>query len=242
MSKRTSLAAGIVLIVLGLSAITLTLVLPLLGIQIGSLFQLWRYWPLTVIGAGLGFVLPPLLVRGRRGLGGLFIPGIPVLATGGILLFTSVLDWWGAWAWLWPIEVLAVAAGLAVAGAYMRVIWLLIPAIIIGANGLLFQFCAVTGLWELWAVMWAIEPFSVGFALLLIGGVKRRPGLLTAGAILCGIGGVALLGMSAILSATWLAGWGWLIRSVVAGVLVLAGVLLTIWSLSRRTVTAKARD
>jgi hypothetical protein len=48
--------------------------------------------------------------------------------------------------------------------------------------------------------------------------------------------------MSAILSVTWLAGWGWLIRSVVAGVLVLAGVLLTIWSLSRRTVTAKAPD
>ena len=64
MSKRASLVAGIILIALGLSAITLTLVLPLLGIRIGSLFQLWRYWPLTVVGAGL--VLGDLLRRGAN--------------------------------------------------------------------------------------------------------------------------------------------------------------------------------
>ncbi|MBN1640329.1 MAG: hypothetical protein JXA09_03765 [Anaerolineae bacterium] len=241
MNRRTSLLIGIVLIALGLSVLGVTLVLPLLGIRIGDLFQLWRLWPLTVIGAGLGLTLPPLLVRGRRGLGGLFIPGVPVLATGGILLFTSVLDWWAAWAWLWPVEVLAVAAGLALAAAYMRVIWLLIPAIIVGANGLLFQFCAITGLWNVWAVMWAIEPLSVGLSLLLIGGAKRRPGLLTAGAILCGVGGVAVLGMSAIVSASWLAGWTWVIRVILAAALVVAGVLLTLWSLSRRSVEAKTR-
>jgi hypothetical protein len=93
-------------------------------------------------------VLPPLAVRGKRGLGALFIPGMPTLATGLILLLASVFRRWDVWAWLWPLEVLALAAGFLVAAIYTRVIELVIPAIIIGLNRLLLQFCTVTGLWE----------------------------------------------------------------------------------------------
>jgi hypothetical protein len=181
------------------------------------------------------------LFRERRGLGGLFIPGLPILTTGGILLFASVLNWWDAWSWLWPLEVLSVAAGFVLAALHMRVIWLLIPAIIIGANGLLFQFCAITGLWDVWAVMWTIEPLSVGVSLLLNGGLRRRPGLMTAGILLCSIGGVGLLGMGAILSVSWIAGWWWLFRLVGPAILILAGAFLLLGGLARHSVSFKAR-
>jgi len=241
MTRKASLVAGGVLVGAGLVALALTSLLPLLGLRVWHMLPLWRMWPLTVVSLGLGFVLPPLLYRARRGLGGLFIPGVPVLVTGGILLFTSALNWWGAWAWLWPLEVLAVAGGFALAALWLRVIWLLIPAMIIGANGLLFQFCALTGLWQVWAVMWAIEPLSVGLSLLLIGAVRRTPGLMTSGILLCSIGGVAIVGMSASLSATWLASWLWAVRLVVSLSIILVGVLLLIWGLTQRRVWLKAR-
>jgi hypothetical protein len=229
------------LVGVGLVALALTSLLPLLGLRVWHMLPLWRLWPLTVIGVGLGFVLPPFLYRGRRRLGGLFIPGVLILVTGGILLFTSTLNWWSTWAWLWPLEVLAVAGGFALTALWLRVIWLLIPAMVIGANGLLFQFCALTGLWQVWAVMWAIEPLSVGLSLLLIGAIRRTPGLMTAGILLCSIGGVAIVGMSAILSATWLAGWLWAVRLVIPLSVILVGVLLLIWGLTQRSVWIKKR-
>ncbi len=242
MSKKASMFAGIILISLGLMTTALTFGLPMLGIHTFRFFQLWRYWPLTVMSVGFGFILPPLLYRGRRGLGGMFIPGVPILATGAVLFFTSVLDWWGAWSWLWPVEVLSVAVGFALAAAYMRVIWLLIPAFIIGANGLLFQFCAITNLWDVWAVMWTIEPLSLGLALLLIGSIKKRPGTATAGIILCSIGSAGLIGMSAILSMTWLASWVWVVRFVAPVILVLSGVLLLLIGLSRNSRSFKVGE
>ena len=245
MNKQTttSLSAltGIILIAMGLLATALTAGMPLLGLRMWSIFEIWRYWPLTVISLGLGFALPPFLYRDRRGLGGLFIPGVPILATGGILLFTSVLNWWSAWSWLWPLEVLAVAAGFALAAVHMRVIWLWIPAIIIGANGLLCQFCAITGLWEVWAAMWTIEPLSVGLSLLLIGARQRRPGLLLAGLILCSLSGFGLMGMLSILSASWVwSGWWWALRLFGPVTLILAGILLLAWGLAHRAAPFKA--
>jgi hypothetical protein len=241
MTRKVSLVGGCALVGMGLVALALTSVLPLLGLRAWHTLPLWRLWPLTVTSVSLGFVLPPFLYRKRRGLGGLFIPGVPILVTGCLLLFASALNWWGVWAWLWPLEVLGVAAGFALAALWLRVIWLLIPAMIIGANGLLFQFCAVTGLWQVWAVMWAIEPLSVGLSLLLIGAIKRRSGLMTAGVLLCGIGGAAVVGMSAIVSASWLAAWLWIARAVLPLSMVLAGVLLLIWGLARRNTWLKVR-
>jgi hypothetical protein len=167
---------------------------------------------------------------------------MPILVTGSVLLFASVLNWWDAWSWLWPLEVLGVASGFALAAIWLRVIWLTIPAMIVGANGLLFQFCAVTGLWEVWAVMWAIEPLSVGLSLLLIGGIRRRRGLMTAGVLLCAVGGVAVVGMSAIVSATWLAGWLWLVRTVAPVLVILVGVSLLLWGLTRQATWLKVRQ
>ena len=145
MNRRFSFLVGITLILIGALSLAFTLVMPTLGLGVW-MWAAWRLWPLVVVAVGLMFVVSPLLVRGRRGLGGLFIPGVPILATGAILLYASVFDAWHAWEWLWPLEVLSIAMGFLLASIYMRSIWLLLPAIFIGANGVVLQFCALTGL------------------------------------------------------------------------------------------------
>ncbi|MBN1874707.1 MAG: hypothetical protein JXA33_10790 [Anaerolineae bacterium] len=228
-NRKYSMLLGGVLILLG----GLSLIANLAAAIFGWDWGLWRLWPLMVISVGIFLVLTPLLVHGKRGLGGMYIPGVPVLVTGGILMLTSVFNWWEAWEWLWPLEVLSMAAGFLFASLYMRNIWLLIPAIIIGANGLLFQFCALTGWWEVWAALWTIEPFSVGAALLVMYLAKRRKGLLIAGAILCGIAIIGLMGMTAILP-----GW-WFLNLMGPAILLGAGVILLLTSLSGRSLTRK---
>jgi hypothetical protein len=163
----------------------------------------------------------------------MFIPGVPILITGAALLFTSVLDWWSAWEWLWPLEVLGLALGFLLAALYMHVIWLIIPASILGLNGLVFLFCAITGLWNVWAVAWAIEPLAVGLALLLIGARKHRSGLLTAGVILCAVSGVMLFGTSALLWLSLLSWMGWLFQYLGPVVLILVGLAFLAWSVLR---------
>jgi hypothetical protein len=230
MDRRLSLLVGITLILIGGLSLAFTLLMPRLGMRAWA-WGAWQLWPLVVVAAGLLFVVLPLLVRGRRGLGGLFIPGVPILTTGGILLYASVLDAWHAWEWLWPLEVLAVAAGFLLAAVYMRAIWLLFPAIVVGANGALLQFCAVTGMWESWAVLWAIEPLSVGLAFLLINVRQRARGLFIAGLILCVVAAAGLIGMTAVFP-------GWLLVNALGpAILVLAGVLMLAHSLVRRPVS-----
>jgi hypothetical protein len=236
MDKRFSILVGMALILLGSLALTFTVALPVLGLDLWY-WGFWRFWPLIVVSAGMFFVLPPFLVRGQRGLGALFIPGVPLLTTGGILLFASVFDAWGAWEWLWPLEVLALALGFLSAAIFTRVIWLAIPAIIVGLNGLVLQFCALTNLWEAWSVLWTVEPLSVGLALLAVGAKKRSSGLLTAGLIVCGLAGLALVGMTTILS-----GW-WPISLLGAGTLILAGFLLLLWGvIGRRPLPKPAAE
>ncbi|MBN2003121.1 MAG: hypothetical protein JXA21_07160 [Anaerolineae bacterium] len=201
-NKRFSVLLGALLIVIGGFALMANLT--------GWLFDWgvwwwvpWRLWPLLLIVIGLFFVVPPITSRNKPGLSGLFVPGLPILATGGISLLASVFNAWGVWARLWPLEVLSVALAFLLMAFFMRNIWLLIPAIIVGANGLLFQFCAFTGWWGIWAVMWTIEPLAVGLALLAVYLGARKKGLLIAGLILCGVAFVGMTGMAAIMP-----GWG----------------------------------
>jgi hypothetical protein len=227
MSRRFSILMGVLLILMGGLALAFTLVMPMLG---GSLLHWgsWRLWPLVVVGIGLIFVVTPFLMWGKRGWGSLFIPGVPILATGGILLYTSLLDTWDAWEWLWPVEVWALALGFLFATITMRVVWLLIPAIIIGANGLVLQFCAITGFWESWAVLWAVEPLSVGLAFLIVNLKARSNGLFIAGAILCALAAFGMIGMSALFP-------GWILISALGpATLLFVGFLLLINSLLRR--------
>ncbi|MEA3340947.1 MAG: hypothetical protein U9R15_13365 [Chloroflexota bacterium] len=234
MNKRFSILVGIILILMGGLSLAFNLVMPALGTSVWT-WGGWRLWPLVLVSGGLLFVLSPFLVRGKRGLGGLFIPGMPILITGGILVFASLFDAWGAWEWLWPLEVLSLALGFLFAAIYMRNIWLLIPAIIIGANGALFQFCAVTGLWDAWAVLWTIEPLAVGLSFLVVSAGKRSVGLFVAGLILCGLGGMGLMGMTAIFSMGAFLPGLWALNLVGPVIFILVGLLLIVWNVARRS-------
>lgn len=222
MNKRVSTLVGLFLILMGGLLLLSNVVLPLFGIR-SWYWSVWRLWPMIVVGVGAFFMLIPLMWPRKRGLGAFFIFGAPVLATGGILLFTSALNVWGAWEWLWPAEVWSVALGFALAALYMRNVWLMIPAIIIGMNGALFQFCALTGWWEVWSVLWTIEPLSVGLALLFVHFFKHRPGLLLAGTILCAIAAVGLIGMLGLVALR--PGW-WVLNMIGPALLIGIGVLL----------------
>jgi len=233
MNKRFPILGGIALILMGILALTFTLVIPTLGLNVWR-WGAWRLWPLVVVGVGLLFVLPPLLVRGRKGLGLLFIPGMPIVTTGAILLLSSVFNWWSVWEWLWPQEVLALALGFLFAAVYARWIWLLVPTIIIGLNGLVLQLCALTGLWQAWAVLWTVEPLSVGLALLAVGAKTRSNRLLVAGLVVCALAGLGLAGMTAILTvATVWPGW-WLVNTLGPAIIILTGILLLVWGVIGR--------
>jgi hypothetical protein len=152
--------------------------------------EAWRLWPVVVVIAGLLLTAPGFMGLARRGFGAFFIPGIPVLTTGGILLFASIFHNWGVWAMAWPLEVLGVALGFGLAAIFMRVPALAIPAMIVGVNGLVLGFCNLTGLWQAWALLWPVEPLAVGLGLLVLGLATRSSGANLAGVILCAIAGV----------------------------------------------------
>jgi hypothetical protein len=211
MEKRTANFSGMLLIALGGLALLHTTILPLLGWEYG----LWRFWPLFIAAIGLTLVAVPFIFMERRGLKALFIPGLPILVISSLLLWGSVFNAWGIWDYLWPMVILGLALGFAATSVFMRNIWFMIPAIIIGANGLIFQFCAITGLWDLWAILWTVEPLSVGLAL-MVASAGKRPKLMQAGLIVSTIAAVFFSMMSFILS-------GW-VSVVGAALLIVTGV------------------
>ena len=151
--------------------------------------EAWRLWPVTVVLLGLALTAPGFWGLARRGLGSFFIPGIPVLTTGAILLAASLLNRWQVWAYAWPLEVLALALGFALAAIFMRLPALAIPAFILGANGLLLAFCNLTGLWQAWALLWPVEPLSVGLGLLTLAIFSKSHGTRVAAVVLFIIAG-----------------------------------------------------
>jgi len=228
--RSLSLIFGLALVVIG--------AISLLG-NILLAIQAWRLWPLTVIIAGIALCIPGFFGLKQRGFGSFFIPGIPVLTTGGILLFASLFDNWGVWELAWPLEVLGVAVGFALAAIFMRVTGLAIPAMIIGLNGLALAFCNLTGLWGSWAILWPIEPLAVGLGLLIVGVTNRSPGAKLAGLILTGIagGGFFIASFISVFNDTFL-------RFAVPGMLLVCGVILVSAQWLKRVdpIVAKSTD
>jgi hypothetical protein len=187
--RSLSLVFGIGLVVIGLISLAGNLFLRL---------EAWRLWPIVVILLGLGLTAPGFFGLVKRGLGAFFIPGIPVLTTGLILLAASLLHRWDVWAIAWPLEVLGLALGFTLAAIFMRVPALAIPAIILGANGLLLGFCNLTGLWQAWALLWPIEPLSIGLGLLVLACFNKSHGTRVAAVVLFIIAGAGFFSMSFI--------------------------------------------
>jgi hypothetical protein len=205
MQNKTSLLFGLTLVALAVLALAGNLVVRLFGAQ--ALQAGFHTWPLVVIGAGLLFCIPPFLFRQQKGLGGLFIPGVPVLVTGFLLFAASLSGHWSLWGQWWPLEVISVAVGFVLAAIFLGVVWLMIPASIVGLIGLALLFSALTHQWAAWAVLWTVVPFAVGLPLLLIGIFHKADGLKLAGLILTCISGLAFVAMSAlIVTSSWVTG------------------------------------
>jgi hypothetical protein len=227
MQRKTSLLFGVTLILLGVLALAGNLIIR----AVGEGFLLgFRAWPIFVVGAGLLFCLPPFIFSKMRGLSGLFIPGIPTLTTGVLLFLASITGNWSIWSYLWPLEVISVAFGFVLMAVFLKVPWLMIPASIIGLTGFVLQFCAVTGLWSSWAVLWTVEPFAVGLPLLLIGMVKKIEGVKVAGIILCGLAGLAFAAMSSILVTSL-----WITRLIGPVIVLALGILLVVSAIIKRS-------
>ncbi len=220
MQKRLTALLGIALILLGLAALAGNMVLSALGVRL-YWWEVWRLWPMIVIGLGILLCAAPFLSLKQRALGVFFIPGLLVLTNGGILLLSSLFSAWNIWSLLWPLEVLALAAGFVLAAFFCRLIWFGIPAIVLGLNGLALLFCSLTGLWSWWAVLWAIEPLTVGLCLLLIAAALRSPTLAVIGIVCCSFAALAFIGMTALLTIG-----GWLFRLTGPIILILMGLLL----------------
>lgn len=210
--RSLSLIFGLALVAIGM--------LSLLGTSLLAL-QAWRLWPLTVVILGVALCAPGFFGLKKRGLGSFFIPGVPVLTTGGILLFASLFNRWEVWSLAWPLEVMGVALGFALAAIFMRVAGLAIPAMLIGLNGAVLAFCNLTDFWEAWAILWPIEPLSIGLGLLILGVFNRSSGTKLAGLILTGIAGVGFFIASfiSVLNGSFL-------RFAAPGMLILTGLIL----------------
>ncbi|WP_420629646.1 hypothetical protein [Candidatus Leptofilum sp.] len=211
MTKKTTNYSGLFLILLGGLALLQATIFP----QLGWDFSFWRFWPLGIGAVGLAFIVAPFIYTNQPGLKALFIPGFPVMVVGTLLLWGSLFNAWGIWQYFWPMILLGLAVGFLAASVFTRNVWLMIPAIIIGMNGLIFQFCALTGLWGAWAILWTLEPLAVGLALLVASGGKN-PGLMWTGMALsaASVGGFALMSVT-------LSGWA---GSLGAILLIVAGI------------------
>jgi hypothetical protein len=203
MQKKVALLFGVTLVALALLMLVGNL---LTGITDNNVFHTgFHTWPLAVIGVGLLFCVPPIIFREQKGLGGLFIPGLPLLTTGCLLFVSSITSNWALWGKLWPLEIIGLSLGFVMATIFLRVIWLMLPASIVGLTGLVLLFCSLTGFWVSWAVLWTVIPLSVGLPLLLIGIFQQHDGVKLAGLIVSGFAGLAFTAMSAVIaSSSWI--------------------------------------
>ncbi|MBN1249960.1 MAG: hypothetical protein JXC32_20015 [Anaerolineae bacterium] len=227
MNKQLMIGLGTLLILIGAVSLGATVLGWLFG------FRLWQLWPLLVIAVGLGLTAPAVLSRRGALLQVLPLLGLPTLTAGTLLLVGSVFRWWQVWTILWPLEVISVAAGCLWIAARSNAKWLIVPAILIGANGLILQFCAATGWWGAWSVLWTVEPVAVGISLLALNARRPSAGLLTAGLVFCALGALGFLQSMAFVSLAAFRPLRWLWRWFTPVAAILAGAGMVAWTLAR---------
>jgi len=105
--KRDSVVWGILLILLG----------------VGFLVYRWNpglfagfSWPWLFLGIGVIFTVASLLTR----TGGLLIPGLILLALGGIFTYQTNSGNWSSWAYIWPLMPGMAGAGMFISSFYDR--------------------------------------------------------------------------------------------------------------------------
>ncbi len=93
-TKRSTLAVGILLVLVGAYFIVANLI---------PAFNAWlnitMSWPLIVIAVGAGLLVLGLLVGAPE----MAIPAVIVAGIGGILYYQNVSGNWGSWSYLWTL-------------------------------------------------------------------------------------------------------------------------------------------
>ena len=116
MSRSVELLVGLMLLAMGVLVLASDPLSAWLG-SVGISAELWRYWPLLVVGLSLFFVLPAFFGRqDRRVRAGMIVPGALLASVGAVLLYTSVGDRWADWSYLWTVIPFGIGAGLYLAG------------------------------------------------------------------------------------------------------------------------------
>jgi len=178
MQNRGALYAGAMLIVLGIIFLLFTTADWILG-RMDISFNAWRFWPLIILFVSAAFWAPIFIWwRERTRVIGLAVPASIFLVLGLLLLYQSVSNNWGSWAYAWALIPFSVGLGLfamyVLGPQETRNNGLLWSGIVVGAIGLFFfvLFGSLFG----GAVVRLVAPFlliMVGVAV-LAGSFLRR--------------------------------------------------------------------
>lgn len=178
MQNRGALYAGAMLIVLGIIFLLFTTADWILG-RMDISFNAWRFWPLIILFVSAAFWAPIFIWwRERTRVIGLAVPASIFLVLGLLLLYQSVSNNWGSWAYAWALIPFSVGLGLfamyVLGPQETRNNGLLWSGIVVGAIGLFFF--VLFGSFFGGAVVRLVAPFlliMVGVAV-LAGSFLRR--------------------------------------------------------------------
>ena len=103
--RRSSIVAGIILILVGL----FFLLLPLFP-NISGVIDISEHWPLIIVSVGALFLFAALI-----GAPGLAVPGSIITGIGCLLLYQNLNDAWESWAYAWALIPGFVGIGIIIA-------------------------------------------------------------------------------------------------------------------------------
>ncbi|MCL5996034.1 MAG: hypothetical protein M1546_08255 [Chloroflexi bacterium] len=168
-SRRSSLAFGIILILLGAAFLAYQLV-P--GLQI--LVDWGQAWPLIIVGIGVVLLLMAVLAATP----GLAVPATIVCGVGGLLWWQNVTGHWETWSFAWSLIPGFIGVGIILSGLLSGRVresliggsWMVLISLI-----LFFIFGSFLGGLELFGAYWPILLIGLGL-LMLIGPLLRSRG------------------------------------------------------------------
>ena len=162
-ARRSGVAVGIVLVLLGLW---------FLVVQFVPFLQGWFSWPMIVIGVGLLLGLIGI----ANGEAGMAIPACIVAGIGGLLLYQNGTGNWESWAYAWTLIPGFVGVGTLISGVLGRDgeqvkggVWLLVISAL-----LYVAFASFFGALGLLGRYWPVLLILLGFVLLVQGFARRR--------------------------------------------------------------------
>jgi hypothetical protein len=115
-SRTIELIAGVLLLAIGVVVLASEPLVTFVR-DLGLSDDVLRWWPILIVVLSLFFLVPAFIPgRNRRLRAGMVIPGAILAGIGATLLYTSLNDRWGAWAYLWSVVPFSFGLGMYAAG------------------------------------------------------------------------------------------------------------------------------